>query len=319
MLAAGDGRHGTWGRRATGVALAVTAVALTATPAAAREPIDAATLFTHSAAGGELRGERLALHGVSRRVTYVTAGGESGTLRVKRMHRLLFENTTPTATLHIAGHRGGDELTLKLSGPRHRPERRTVSYRVERLDDHGLPARSIAANRTREFGRASLSIVSTPRALTGPFGNICWTTFTNLTGYGMQAVSFDLIGGYNQRWEQAGTVGQQLALGQYSSWKSDGNNGDGCSNHSVWTLIRDPYDPRGPAPPAGVTFEMTNSLTPDGTPSYECTSSSTGFTCQFQPANPQLPGEAYWQICAVPGEPPWCTAGGSKASRGTER
>jgi hypothetical protein len=154
------------------VALAVTAAVVAAPPAGA-SPTTAATLFTHSAASGELRGDRLALHGVSRKVTWVSAGGESGALRVKRMHRLLFENAAPTATLHVAGHRGGDELTMTLSKPRHRPERQTVSYKVERLNDNGLPMRGTAAKRPREFGRASLSIVSTPHALIpGPYGNI---------------------------------------------------------------------------------------------------------------------------------------------------
>jgi hypothetical protein len=135
-----------------------------------------------------------------------------------------------------------------------------------------------------------------------------------MTGYGMQAASFSLIGGYNQSWTMMGTVGQALSLGQYADWRSNGNGGDGCSNHSVWNLVKDPGDPRGAAPPPGVTFEMTNSLTPDGTPSYSCVSSSPAFSCHFSPANPQLPGEAYWQICPVPGEAPWCAGNGSRAS-----
>ena len=125
-------------------------------------------MFVHSALSGELGGGRLTLRGVGRRVTWAHNSGRSGVMPIKRLHRLLFSpGTSPaTGTLHVAGHRGGDELTFKLTRPRRNLARRTVSYKVKRLGGGRLPRRAAqAAGGARRFGPASLSIVGAPASL----------------------------------------------------------------------------------------------------------------------------------------------------------
>jgi hypothetical protein len=129
-------------------------------------PAGGATVFVHSAAGGELRGGRLILRGVGRRVTWAHHSGRSGVMAVKPMQRLLFKPGTgaATGTLHVAGHRGGDEPTFKLTKPRYNAARHAVSYKVMPLGDGRLPGRTAraAGNPARgSFGAASLSIVAT--------------------------------------------------------------------------------------------------------------------------------------------------------------
>ena len=72
-------------------------------------------------------------------------------MKVKRLHRMLFSAKTAraTGTLHVAGHRGGDELTVKLSRPRYNAARRTVSYKFKRLGDGRLPSRAAQAEEPR--------------------------------------------------------------------------------------------------------------------------------------------------------------------------
>jgi len=80
------------------------ALVLTAAPARG------ATTFVHSAKSGGFRGDRLVLHGIGRRVSWVTNTGRSGVVSIKRLHRRLFPPRRPaTGILHIAGDRGGDE------------------------------------------------------------------------------------------------------------------------------------------------------------------------------------------------------------------
>jgi len=89
-------------------------------------------------------------------------------MAVRRMHRLVFSGAKPTATgtLHVAGHRGGEELTVTLSQPRYNAARDTVSYVVTRMKGR-LPGRAAgAAGSARSFGAASLSIVGA--ATSGP-------------------------------------------------------------------------------------------------------------------------------------------------------
>ena len=128
-------RRGRWAGAAAGLVAVAAAGLLAAVPAAAQVPPRDATVFVHSAKSGELGGGRLTLHGVSGRVTWAHNSGRSGVMKVKRLHRMLFsaKTTTATGTLHVAGHRGGDELTFKLSRPRYNAARRTVSYRIKRL------------------------------------------------------------------------------------------------------------------------------------------------------------------------------------------
>jgi hypothetical protein len=140
---------------------------LAAAPASAQAPPADGTVFVHSAKSGKLAGGRLTLQGVGRRVTWAHHSDRSGVIAVRRLHRMLFSPRTPaaTGTLHVAGHRGGDELTFKLSKPRYNRARRTVSYKAKPLNHKPLPSRAAAqaAAAARQFGAASLSIVSAPQ------------------------------------------------------------------------------------------------------------------------------------------------------------
>jgi hypothetical protein len=154
------------GGRAAAVVVVVAAGLLAAAPAIARVPSGGATVFVHSAKSGELGGGRLTLHGVGRRVTWAHHSGRSGVLRVGRLHRMLFApaKSAVTGALHVAGHRGGDELTFKLSRPRYSAAHRTVSYRAEPLNNKPLPrAGARAAGAAGRFGAASLSMVGSPQ------------------------------------------------------------------------------------------------------------------------------------------------------------
>jgi hypothetical protein len=120
-------------------------------------------VFVHSALSGELGGGRLTLRGVGRRVTWAHDSGRPGVMAIERMHRRLFPRriSEATGTLHVAGHRGGDEPTFRLRKPRYNRARRTVSYRVRALDNKRLPATGTrAAGVARSFGPSSLSMIA---------------------------------------------------------------------------------------------------------------------------------------------------------------
>ena len=150
--------------RAAGLAALAVAGLWAATASGSPPPSAGATVFVHSATSGELGGGRLTLHGVSRRVTWAHHSGRSGVMAVRRMHRRLFSGRkrAATGTLHVAGHHGGDELTVELSKPHYNATRHTVSYRIKRLGNGHLPslgARAAGARQRRTFGAASLAIV----------------------------------------------------------------------------------------------------------------------------------------------------------------
>jgi hypothetical protein len=180
------------GRWPGAVVLAAAAAGLlVAAPAGAQAPPRDATVFVHSARSGDLGGERLTLHGVSRRVTWAHNSGRSGVMAVKRMHRTLFAPMIgpATGTLHVAGHRGGDELTFKLTKPRFNLARRMVSYKIQRLGKGRLPSRAArAAGIARRFGAASLSIQGAPSPVVNVDLNVynctngaegtCWGTMS---------------------------------------------------------------------------------------------------------------------------------------------
>jgi hypothetical protein len=166
MFSDTDARSG-WLRCGPAVLVAVFAAGLlAAVPASAQAPSDA--MFVHSVKSGELGGGRLTLQGGGPRVTWAHRSGRSGVMAVRRMHRLVFSGAkaTATGTLHVAGHRGGQELTLRLSRPRYNAARGTVSYAVRRMKGR-MPGRAAgAAGIARRFGAASLSIVGA--AASGP-------------------------------------------------------------------------------------------------------------------------------------------------------
>jgi hypothetical protein len=132
-------------------------------PATAPADPGAATMFVHSANGGELSGGRLILRGVDRQVGWVTNGGRSGAVSVARLHRRLFPRATPAATglLHIAGQRPRRAVALRLSRPRYSVPRHRVSYATRAVNKG-------RASIPRRFGAASLTIVGDPGRVRRP-------------------------------------------------------------------------------------------------------------------------------------------------------
>ena len=138
-------------------------------------------MFTHSAKSGVLGGGLLTLHRVRSRVSWASNGGRSGVVRVKRMHSVLFSPgiTSAVETLHVAGHRGGDEPTFRLSRPRYNASRRIVSYRAKPLNNKRRPGRD--ARKPPTFGIASLSLLDAPQ-VSRPLTQTCQTTVANVPG-----------------------------------------------------------------------------------------------------------------------------------------
>jgi hypothetical protein len=144
-------------------------------------------------------------------------------MKVKRLHRMLFSARTATATgiLHVAGHRGGDELTFKLSRPRYNAARRTVSYKIKRLGDGRLPSRAAqAAGAARRFGPASLSMVGAQQgsvtvqqntygcANTDPSNPTCWGVLyaSGLQANGGLFVNVSFSDGSTQQCDYSGFI-----------------------------------------------------------------------------------------------------------------
>jgi hypothetical protein len=203
----------------------------------AAAPASAATakMFTQSAKGGELKGGRLTLRGVSNRVTYVLNTGRRGTVSVRRLHRRHFLPGLPaTGTLHVAGHRGGDEPSFRLSKPRRNAARDTVSYKAKRLDNKPLPKRAAQAaglRAPRRFGAASLSIVPHPR-LTGS-GNDCLAgVYNSIRNPG----PLNLVSSSN--WSTDTWVHQPGGMGAGGSLPVESHGGfdRGCHWEAVWTI-----------------------------------------------------------------------------------
>jgi hypothetical protein len=257
--------------------------------APATAPAHGSTVFVHSAASGELSGGRLILREVGRHVTWTHAAGRSGVLRIARLHDRLFAGRTPRAsgTLHIAGHRGGDEQALRLSRPRFNASRGTVSYRVRRISKR-RPEPGARASQSREpgeFGASSLSIVPAPQVASGDNGgNDCGIGLVNETGFGVQPTG-------SSKWDTdtwATGVPTNVVPSHAKDptgadirayWESDGGLLRGCSNSSTWQLVVDPNDPGQAPPPAGVTYTLSMSWPWGSSGSPSCTSTNAQFYC----------------------------------------
>jgi hypothetical protein len=274
-----------WG---AGLAAAVAAGLLAAGLAGASD-VSAATVVTHSAKSGEFKGGRLILRGVSGRVSYVISGGRSGTVSVRRLHRRLFLPGAPaTATLHVAGMRGGDERTFRLTKPRYSAARRTVSYRAKPLDNKPLPSRAARASGfevPRRFGAASLSILGHPRLTGGDNGgNDCEMNVANLTdgfptrstrGNPIQLVS-------SQQWDTDDWAPPPstsiIFYDGGSDFVSEGGLWRGCAQSTVWHFVPACIVGEGCGPSGTFTFNVewdwgTNA------PTRSCTSSNPQFKC----------------------------------------
>ena len=272
--------------RIAGLVLATAGVlAIVPVPASA----NGAPVFVHSAASGELTGNRLTLRGVGRHVSWIHNAGRSGKVTIARLHRRMFLPGKPAmGTLHVAGHRGGQEARFRLSRPRYAAGRRTVSYEVRRLSKVRLPGRSARpAQGAQQFGAASLSIVPHPQLTGGDNGgNDCPMGLVNETGYGVQATG-------SSKWDTdtwATAIPANEIVPSHSKvptgsdlrafWESDGGLWRGCSNTATWQLVVDPNDPTQAPPPAGVTYSFVMSWPwGNGAPSPSCSSTNSQFYC----------------------------------------
>jgi hypothetical protein len=221
---------------AAGFAAVLAAVFASASPASADIAV------SHSAKGGELRGGRLILRGVSGRVSWwdVSDANSSGTASVRRMHRRLFRPGAPvTGVLHIAGARDSDEPSFRLSKPRYSAPRRTVSYNAEPL--HTQPQSSAVAHAAtpRRFGAASLSIVSSV-ASGGRGGNDCEMAFTNLTSAPyVQGNPIKLVSAEKwdtDEWSPAPPT-SLITFHHGANFRSEGGLWRGCSQSTVWRFF----------------------------------------------------------------------------------
>jgi hypothetical protein len=254
-------------------ALAAGLVALA--PANASAGLPDPPVYVYSAARGELREGKLTLHGVGRRITWATQGGRSGATTIRRLHRLLFTRPTSpaTATLHVAGQRGGQELVLRLIRPRYNAARRTVRYRVRRIKRGKAP---------RQFGAASLSIVAPQVPEGAPTGNRCQTYLLNSSGAPLELAAHSTP---SDTWSTL--PGQEVDPDVTVRWGSYGAAGNGCSNTVTYNVLA--------RPPVAFTIETTYPVS--GTPTYTCTRSLPGnpqYTCSL--AGAPSGGIASWEI-----------------------
>jgi hypothetical protein len=261
------------------IALAAGLLALVPANASAGPPDP--PVYVYSASSGELGGGSLTLHGVGRRITWATQGGRSGVTSIRRFHRLLFTpaKSPATATLHVAGQRGGEELVLRLSRPRYTAARRTVRYRVRRIKRGTAPRR-------RQFGAASLSIVAPQVPEGAATGNQCQTYVLNSSGAPLQLAAHSTP---SDTWSTL--PGVSVDPDVTVRWGSYGAAGNGCSNTVTYSVLA--------RPPVAFTIETTYPVS--GTPTYTCTPSLPGnpqYSCEM--AHAPAGGVASWELDWTP-------------------
>ena len=275
------------------LAVVLAAAAFAAALVLAAAPAHGAVTFVHSAKSGELRGDRLVLHGIGRRVSWVTNTGRSGVVSIRRLHRRLFLPRRPaTGILHVAGDRGGDEREFRLSRPRYSAARQRVSYRV-RGAKRAQPSSSAAARAPRRFGAASLSILGAPQLGSGDNGgNDCRVTIENNLPWELEASSESKWP--TDTWDSGIPFQYVLDQAQSITWGSDGGLFRGCSVSGGWTVISDPDSP--PNPPAG-TFNLNTTWDWNGGGNTGTTCSNTNWAqyyCQDQSSG--AAGSGSWEL-----------------------
>jgi hypothetical protein len=259
--------------------LAAVATALVVVSPASVGASGGATMFVHTATGGEVERGRLTLRGAGRRLTWVTNGTRTGRVPVTRLHRRLFPRSTPAATgmLQVAGRRAA--FPLRLSRPSFKPARGRVSYRVRSLDG-SIP---------RRFGAASLSILGDPAVMGGTSGgHDCSARLLNHALYDLAVVSTSTL--QTDVWNpeiRAGTV--IPALTGITDWQSDGGALLGCSNTVVLQFSATAGQP---AAPTG-TFTITTSYPWSSPFSNTCVPTNPSFVCR---ALIDEAGQAAWEI-----------------------
>jgi hypothetical protein len=262
----------------------VLAAALSAAGLAGASAASAAMVVKHSAKSGELKNGRLTLHGVSKRVPYAIDGRRSGKLSVRRLHRRLFlPGLAATGTLHVAGQRGGRDPRFKLSKPRYKAARHTVSYRAKPLAKRRA-GRAAGISALRHFGAAKLSIVPHQRLGSGDNGgNDCQITITQNLGGGSSATYDQQASSLwpTDNWDPEPTSNPVYQDGT-NEWESDGGLGRGCHNHVVWNIQPPSGTPPGEGPgPGTFTFDITWNWGDPG-PTYSCTAAGPALDCDNQ-------------------------------------
>jgi hypothetical protein len=279
------------------VSAACLAAVLAAGMLASASPASADIAVSHSAKGGELRGGRLILRGVSGRVSWwhVTDANTSGTESVRRMHRRLFlPGTPPTGRLHIAGSRDGDEPTFRLSKPRYNASRRTVSYKAKPLRSKPLSraaAHAAALRAPRRFGAASLSIVPHPTVASGDNGgNDCQVEVDNpLGGGGYGDLDLQSSSKWDtDDWDPTQTPPAVIQSGSDEHYESMGGLWRGCHNETVW--VNTPFT--GPA--TIITIDVTWPWTQ--LPTSTCTVSNPQ---AYQCIRSDRDGIIRWRVLAI--------------------
>jgi hypothetical protein len=295
------------GRRAAipaGVVM-IGAASLAATAGTATAATASSVMYMHSASSGELAGGRLTLHGVGHNVTWMLRNGRTGVDSISHVHGRLFAPKKPaTALLHIAGHRGGEELAFRLSDPRYSAARRTVSYRAVALAKEtratSAPTR-VAAAAPQRFGAASLSVVPHASVATGDNGGRdCVTGLSNQTEYLLQVVSASNWD--TDTWASPIPGGEILGPQGGQTWESWGGWLRGCSSTATWKYIPGGFS----ANPPSVTFTVSTGYQWGGDWGNSCTSSDPQYYC-FAVQNQA--GLGSWSICGPnPPFPQLCTA-----------
>jgi hypothetical protein len=244
-------------------------------PASASAGLPDPPVYVYSAGSGELSGGTLTLRGVGRRITWATQGGRSGTTTIGRLHRLLFRpaSTPATATLHVAGQRGGREAVLRLVRPRYDRGSRTARYRVRRVKRGKAP---------RQFGAASLSLVAPQVPEGAPTGNQCQVYLLNSSGAPLQLAAHSAP---SDTWST--DPGVLIDPDVTARWGSYGAAGNGCSNTVTYNVAARP----------AVAFTIVTTYPVSGAPTYTCTRSNPGnpqYSCEM--AQAPVAGVASWEI-----------------------
>jgi hypothetical protein len=258
---------------------------------------DAGSMYVHSARSGQFAGGRLTLHGVGRKVTWVTTVGSTGVAPISLVQKRLFSHKmSATGVLGIAGKRRRGKFAFRLSGLRYSAARRSVSYRAT-----PLIKRAGAAGVPRRFGIASLSVVpatplggsglgasppGTSRLGGGDGGNDCVAYLFNLSNQ-----SEDLYLQSSSKWDTDDWAPSPPATIDYNSGAFVGSAGGflrGCHNESVWAS-----NPPGSSPgQATITIDVSwpwSTVAPYST----CTASNPGL---YRCVRDDQAGEIRWEI-----------------------
>ena len=155
--------------RAATIAILLAAVALGACAGGAAAAPPSQSLYLLQSKGGELRGSKLVLHGVSPRVTSFTDRPRRSARSISARGftskwKSIFGSDPPNAALEVqSAPAGRDVALLELRRPHYDARRHVLTYSVRRLNHSNDPAlaefdRRADGRAVRRFGRSSLFI-----------------------------------------------------------------------------------------------------------------------------------------------------------------